>query len=77
MRKVFVIIVMRWVSPVETLAPGRHASGATIVAAMQHIMEPKDQPYGDRSYGAADPGGHTWYFAQPLRVDAALTRAGS
>ena len=29
--------------------------------------EPKDQPYGDRSYHAKDPEGHSWYFAQHLR----------
>ena len=26
--------------------------------------EPTDQEYGDRSYGAEDLEGHTWYFAQ-------------
>ena len=34
-------------------------------------MEPKDQSYGDRSYGAADPEGHTWHFAHPLRAGKA------
>ncbi|HEY8133100.1 MAG TPA: VOC family protein [Thermoanaerobaculia bacterium] len=33
-------------------------SGATI------IEEPGNTPYGDRRYGAADPEGHEWYFAQ-------------
>ena len=28
--------------------------------------EPTDQPYGVRSYGATDPEGHQWWFAQPL-----------
>lgn len=51
----------------------RHAREAGAVI----IMEPKDQSYGDRSYGAADPEGHTWYFAQPPRADPARTRAGS
>lgn len=36
-------------------------AGATILA------EPKDQFYGDRHYGAADPEGHHWYFAQHVR----------
>jgi uncharacterized glyoxalase superfamily protein PhnB len=31
------------------------------------IEEPKDQFYGDRRYGAEDPEGHHWYFAQHLR----------
>jgi PhnB protein len=37
------------------------AEGATI------LEEPTDQPYGDRRYGAADPEGHCWYFAQHVR----------
>ena len=36
-------------------------AGATIVA------EPEDQFYGDRRYGAEDPEGHHWYFAQHIR----------
>ena len=36
-------------------------AGATI------IEEPLDTPYGDRRYGAEDPEGHQWYFAQTLR----------
>ena len=36
-------------------------SGATI------IRELEDQPYGDRSYGAADLEGHHWFFAQHIR----------
>jgi uncharacterized glyoxalase superfamily protein PhnB len=28
--------------------------------------EPADQPYGQREYGARDPGGHRWWFAKPL-----------
>lgn len=41
----------------------RHAgeAGATIVRA------PEDQFYGDRTYTAADLGGHQWTFAQHLR----------
>lgn len=37
------------------------AAGAKIV------REPEDQFYGDRTYIAADPEGHTWSFAQSLR----------
>jgi uncharacterized glyoxalase superfamily protein PhnB len=29
--------------------------------------EPKDQPYGDRSYHARDTEGHSWYFSQHVR----------
>lgn len=36
------------------------AAGAEIVA------EPKDQSYGYRHYGCADPQGHEWWFAQPI-----------
>jgi PhnB protein len=36
-------------------------AGATILA------EPADQFYGDRRYGALDPEGHEWYFAQHVR----------
>ncbi len=34
--------------------------GVTIVQQLQ------DQDYGDRTYGAEDLEGHTWYFAQHL-----------
>ena len=27
---------------------------------------PRDQPYGQREYGARDPEGHRWWFATPL-----------
>lgn len=36
-------------------------AGATIV------MEPADQFYGERTYIAADPEGHHWTFAQPVK----------
>ncbi len=36
-------------------------AGATI------LEEPADQFYGDRRYGAVDPEGHHWYFAQRVR----------
>jgi uncharacterized glyoxalase superfamily protein PhnB len=31
------------------------------------LEEPADQFYGDRRYGAEDPEGHQWYFAQHVR----------
>jgi PhnB protein len=37
------------------------AAGATI------LREPADQFYGDRTYGAEDPEGHQWSFAQHVR----------
>ena len=45
-------------------------------AAGAHILrEPGDQFYGDRTYGAEDPEGHQWSFAQHVRdVTAADTR---
>jgi len=36
-------------------------AGATI------LEEPTDTEYGHRRYGAADPEGHQWYFAQEIR----------
>jgi PhnB protein len=38
------------------------------------IEEPADQPYGDRRYGAEDPEGHLWYFAQHVRESTARQR---
>jgi uncharacterized glyoxalase superfamily protein PhnB len=36
-------------------------------AGAKIIEEPKDQFYGDRRYGAEDPEGHCWYFAEHVR----------
>ena len=36
-------------------------------AGAKILDEPADQFYGDRRYSAADPEGHHWYFAQPVR----------
>ena len=36
-------------------------------AGARILEEPKDQFYGDRRYGAVDPEGHHWYFAQHVR----------
>ena len=36
-------------------------------AGAKILAEPKDQFYGDRSYGAEDPEGHQWYFATHVR----------
>lgn len=37
-------------------------AGATI------LEEPQNTPYGHRRYGAADPEGHHWYFAQEVKT---------
>jgi uncharacterized glyoxalase superfamily protein PhnB len=36
-------------------------------AGAKVIEEPADQFYGDRRYGAEDPEGHVWYFAEHVR----------
>ncbi|MCG8588531.1 MAG: VOC family protein [Proteobacteria bacterium] len=36
-------------------------------AGAEILEEPEDQFYGDRRYGATDPEGHQWYFAQHVR----------
>ena len=36
-------------------------------AGAKILEEPQDQFYGDRRYGAEDPEGHHWYFAQHIR----------
>lgn len=36
-------------------------------AGAKILKEPEDQFYGDRRYGAEDPEGHQWYFAQEIK----------
>ncbi|HTF34469.1 MAG TPA: VOC family protein [Myxococcota bacterium] len=36
-------------------------------AGAKILAEPTDQFYGDRRYGAEDPEGHQWFFAQHVR----------
>ena len=36
-------------------------------AGARILEEPTDTFYGDRRYGAADPEGHQWFFAQTVR----------
>jgi uncharacterized glyoxalase superfamily protein PhnB len=50
-----------YVDDVDAHCETARAAGATIVA------EPEDQFYGDRRYGAKDPEGHEWFFAQHVR----------
>lgn len=47
-----------YVDDVDTHCDKAKTAGAEI------IEEPRDQEYGDRRYGAADPEGHKWYFAE-------------
>lgn len=50
-----------YVDDVDAHCKQARAAGATI------LSEPKDQPYGDRSYNAEDPEGHRWMFGQHIR----------
>ena len=36
-------------------------------AGAKILEKPADQVYGDRRYGAVDPEGHQWYFAQRIQ----------
>ncbi|HEV2204942.1 MAG TPA: VOC family protein [Candidatus Acidoferrales bacterium] len=38
-----------------------------LAAGAQSILEPKDQPYGDRNAGITDPFGNAWYIATHIR----------
>ena len=42
-----------------------HARAREAGATM--LEEPHDEQYGDRRYGAEDPEGHHWYFAQRIK----------
>ena len=48
------------VDDVDKLYEQAKAAGADLDGA------PADQAYGVRSFGARDPEGHQWWFAQPL-----------
>lgn len=50
-----------YVDDVDKHFEAARAAGAKILEA------PADQFYGDRRYGAEDPEGHRWYFAQHVR----------
>lgn len=43
----------------------RHYQQA-LKAGAEILEVPEETSYGHRRYGAADPEGHHWYFAQPL-----------
>ncbi len=38
-----------------------------LAAGATSMVEPADQPYGDRNGGVKDPFGHTWYLSSPIR----------
>jgi uncharacterized glyoxalase superfamily protein PhnB len=38
-----------------------------LAAGGTSVMEPADQPYGDRNAGVKDAFGHTWYVSSPIR----------
>jgi PhnB protein len=54
-------LVYVYVDDVDRHYDTAKAAGATI------LREPADQFYGDRTYGAEDPEGHHWSFAQHVR----------
>ena len=48
------------VDDVDAHCERARAAGAVIEG------EPEDKPYGARMYGARDPSGHIWWFAQAI-----------
>ena len=59
-----VLVMVDGVDDVDALCERARAAGAQITE------EPADQDYGDRRFGAADPEGHKWYFAQKIAQTA-------
>jgi uncharacterized glyoxalase superfamily protein PhnB len=43
----------------------RHHARA-VAGGAQILHPPTDYPYGERQYGAEDPGGHRWTFSQSI-----------
>lgn len=54
------VLMYVYVEDVNAHCERARAAGAEIAD------EPKDQEYGERTYHARDPEGHSWYFAQRL-----------
>lgn len=44
----------------------RHCDRARAAGA-RIVLEPEDQPWGQRRYQATDPEGHQWHFAERIR----------
>ena len=55
------VLVHLYVDDVDKHYEVAKAAGAKITDELT------DQPYGDRSFGAEDPQGHQWYFAQRVK----------
>jgi uncharacterized glyoxalase superfamily protein PhnB len=55
----FTALVHAYISDVDAHYEHARAAGAEI------LMEPTDQPNGDRRYDTRDPEGHMWSFATP------------
>jgi PhnB protein len=55
------VLLYVYVDDVDEHFARSRAAGAEIVD------DPADQEYDERRYHCRDPGGHSWYFAQPLR----------
>ena len=43
-------------------------------AGAEILEEPKDEAYGHRRYGAADPEGQQWYFAHEIKPPKGVCR---
>lgn len=55
------VLIHLYVDDVDKHLEVAKAAGAKVTS------EIADQDYGDRSYGAEDPEGHQWYFAQHVK----------
>jgi uncharacterized glyoxalase superfamily protein PhnB len=55
------VMVYVYVPDVDVHHERAEREGATVFEA------PADQDYGDRRYGAEDPEGHQWFFAQRVK----------
>ena len=55
------VLLYIYVDDVDAHCDRARAAGAEIA------NEPADQPYGERTYDARDPEGHSWYFAEQIR----------
>jgi len=54
------VLLYVYVDDVDAHCERARAAGAEIA------NEPADQPYGERTYDAHDPEGHSWYFAEQI-----------
>ena len=54
------VLMYIYIDDVDAHCERARAAGAEIAD------EPTNQEYGERTYHARDPEGHSWYFAQPI-----------